>query len=39
LNAFPWTNLNFVIPATTTNMMVDLPMTAAAQFFRVVEAD
>ena len=39
LNAFPWKNLNFVIPATTTNMMVDLPMTAATQFFRVLEAD
>ena len=39
VDAFPWSNLNFVIPATTTNMMVDLLMTAPAQFFRVVEAD
>jgi hypothetical protein len=39
LDAFPWSNLSFVIPATSTNMMVDLPMTAPAQFFRVVEAD
>ncbi len=39
LDAFPWSNLNFVIPATTTNVMVDLPMTAPSQFFRVVEAD
>jgi hypothetical protein len=39
LNAFPWSNLSFVIPATTTNIIVDLPMTAATQFFRVVEAD
>lgn len=39
LDAFPWSNLSFVIPAATTNMMVDLPMTVSAQFFRVVEAD
>lgn len=39
LDAFPWSNLDFVIPATTTNTMVDLPMAAPAQFFRVVEAD
>lgn len=39
LDASPWVNLSFVIPATTTNMMVDVPMAAPAQFFRVVEAD
>jgi hypothetical protein len=39
LDAFTWTNLNFAIPASATNTMVDLPMTGAAQFFRVVEAD
>ena len=39
LDAFPWSNLGFVIPATTTNTMVDLPMTAPARFIRVVEAD
>jgi len=39
LDAFTWTNLSFAIPAAATNSMVDLPTTAAAQFFRVVEAD
>jgi hypothetical protein len=39
LNAFLWTNLSFVIPAVTTNIMVDLPLADPAQFFRVVEAD
>lgn len=39
LEAFAWTNLSFVIPATTTNTMLDLPMSGAAQFMRVVEAD
>lgn len=39
LDAFAWTNLSFVIPATATNSMVDLPVSGAAQFFRVVEAD
>jgi hypothetical protein len=34
-----WTNLSCVIPSVTTNIAVDLPMTAPAQFFRVVEAD
>ena len=34
-----WTNLSFVIPAATTNIMVDLPITVPAQYFRVVEAD
>ena len=39
LEAFAWTNLSFVTPATTTNTMLDLPMSGAAQFMRVVEAD
>ncbi|MDH7504275.1 MAG: hypothetical protein QHJ82_16380 [Verrucomicrobiota bacterium] len=39
LDVFPWTNLPFVIPATATTTMVELPMTAPVQFLRVVEAD
>lgn len=39
LETFAWTNLSFAIPASTTNTMVDLPMSEAAQFFRVVQAD
>jgi hypothetical protein len=39
LDAFAWTNLSFALPAAATNMMVDLPMECAAQFFRIVEAD
>jgi len=39
LSASLWTNLSFVIPAATTNILVDLPITSAAQYFRVVEAD
>jgi hypothetical protein len=39
LDAFAWSNLSFVLPATSTNSKVDLPMSAPAQFFRVVEAD
>jgi hypothetical protein len=39
VDALMWTNLSFTIPATSTNTMVDLPMSGAARFFRVVEAD
>ncbi len=39
LDAPGWTNLNFAVPATSTNTLLDLPMTGATQFFRVVEAD
>jgi hypothetical protein len=39
LSALLWTNLSFVIPAATTNLVVDMPMTAQPQYFRVVEAD
>jgi len=39
MDALRWTNLSFVIPATATETMVDLPMQGTAQFFRVVEAD
>ncbi len=39
LEAFRWTDLDFVIPATSTETMVDLPMEGTAQFFRVIEAD
>ena len=34
-----WTNLDFVVIGTTTNAAVDLSVTGAAKFFRVVEAD
>ena len=39
LEAFAWTNLNFALPASATDMLIDLPMPSAAQFFRIVEAD
>lgn len=39
LDALTWTDLDFVIPATSSETMVDLPMGGAAQFFRVIEAD
>ncbi len=39
LDALRWTDLEFVIPGTSTETMVDLPMEGAAQFFRVIEAD
>jgi hypothetical protein len=39
MDALRWTNLDFVIPATSTETMVDLPMIGAFQFFRVIEAD
>ena len=39
LDAPGWTNLNFAVPATSTNTLLDLPRTGATQFFRVVEAD
>jgi hypothetical protein len=39
LSAQAWTSLNFVLPASATNMMVDLPMQRDAQFFRVIEVD
>ena len=39
LDAFSWLDLEFVLPATSTNLMVDLPMKGNAQFFRVIEAD
>jgi len=39
LDAFGWTNLNFAVPATSTNTLLDLPMSGATQFFRVVAAD
>ncbi len=39
LDALTWTNLSFVIPATATETIVDLPMEGPAQFFRVIEAD
>jgi hypothetical protein len=39
LDAVTWTDLDFLIPATSTETMVDLPMEGAAHFFRVIEAD
>ena len=39
LEAFPWSSLGFLLPATTTNLLVELPMSAPAQFFRIVEED
>ncbi len=34
-----WTDLSFVLPASSTNTLVDIPMTDPKAFFRVVEAD
>jgi len=39
LDALRWTDLDFVIPATSIETMVDLPMEGASQFFQVIEAD
>ncbi len=39
LDAPAWSNLSFALPATSTNIMVDLPMQADAQFFRVIEVE
>ena len=39
LDAFPWRDLEFVLPATSNSLMVDLPMKGDAQFFRVIKAD
>jgi hypothetical protein len=39
LDAFAWTNLGFSLPASGTNLMVDLPIEKTVRFFRVVEAD
>ena len=34
-----WTNLDFIIVATATNAMTDIPMTSEATFYRIVEAN
>ena len=39
LAASLWTNLDFVIVATATNAVADIPITGATRFYRVVEAD
>jgi len=39
IDALTWTNLSFVIPATATETMVDVPMIGALGFFRVIQAD
>ena len=36
---FSWSNLSFALPASSTNTLVDIPMTGQKAFFRVVEAD
>jgi hypothetical protein len=41
-NAFEnryWTNLEFVVTATATNMVIDVPLSGDSRFFRVVKAD
>ena len=39
LNTPLWTNFGFVIVGTATGSVVDIPITGASRFFRVVEAD
>ena len=39
MDALTWTNLDFVLPATASETMVDVPMIGGAGFFRVIEAD
>lgn len=39
LDAPTWTNLGFVVIATATNAVVDLPLIGSTRFFRIVEAD
>ncbi len=34
-----WRNLDFMIVATATNAMTDIPMTSGATFYRIVEAN
>jgi hypothetical protein len=34
-----WTNLDFIIVATATNAMTDIPITGEAKFYRIVEAN
>ena len=34
-----WTNLDFIIVATTTNAMTDIPISGEAKFYRIVEAN
>jgi hypothetical protein len=34
-----WTNLDFVIVATATNAMTDIPITGEAKFYRIVETN
>ena len=34
-----WTNLDFIIVATATNAMTDIPITSEAKFYRIVEAN
>lgn len=36
---FAWSNLNFALPAGSTNTQVDIPLASEHSFFRVVEAD
>jgi hypothetical protein len=34
-----WTNLDFIIVATATNAMTDIPITGEIKFYRIVEAN
>jgi hypothetical protein len=34
-----WTNLDFIIVATATNAITDIPITGEAKFYRIVEAN
>lgn len=36
---FAWSNLSFALPAGSTNILVDVPLTDQKAFYRVVEAD
>lgn len=39
LSAESWANLDFILPATGSNLVVDLPVQAGQGFYQVVEAD
>jgi hypothetical protein len=39
MDALTWTNLSFVIAATASDTLLDLPVTAPAQFFRVLQLE
>jgi hypothetical protein len=39
LTTLSWTNLDFIIVATATNALTDIPMTGTAKFYRIVEVN